>query len=185
MTVHAGPRLLPLPATGNPAAVQELLDDIELNGGAPAMNWFRTIAHAGGLLRRYRGFGAKLLSAGRLSARIREIVVLRTASRCGCAYELAHHRPIAAAVGLTDAEVDAICGFDLPDPLGSATENALLRAVDQLCSEHTVGDPEWALLAGTHPSEELVELLFLVGHYVMVAGVMNALGVEIERYGTS
>ena len=185
MTASASPcpRIAPLPPTGNPAAVQELLDDIERNGGGPAMNWFRTIAHASGLLRRYRGFGGKLLSGGKLPHRVRELVVLRTATLCGCRYELARHLPLAAKAGLTAVEIDEICvvgrsATTLPPP-----ERAVLRAVDQLCRDHTVDDPTWAELAERHPPAELVELLFLIGHYVMVAGVMNALRIGSEPDG--
>jgi AhpD family alkylhydroperoxidase len=148
------------------------------------MNWFRTLAHASGLLRRYRSFGGRLLAAGRLSPRVREIIILRTAARCACRYELAHHRPLAEAAGLTHAEIHEICGLGRPDPLQTAAENAAVQAVDQLCAEHTVDDTVWEVLAQAYTAEELVELLFLAGHYVMVAGVMNALRVENEPDAT-
>ena len=76
-------------------------------GTAEPMNIFTTLARHPSLFRSWLGFGAGLL-AGRLSARDRELAILRTAKRCGCEYEWHHHYPFAIEAGITEGELAAI-----------------------------------------------------------------------------
>ena len=79
-----------------------------------------------GLFARWLPFGGKLL-AGRLPARDRELLVLRTGWRCRSEYEWAQHVVVGRAAGLTDEEIErVVAGPDAPgwDPF----EAVLLRA---------------------------------------------------------
>ena len=74
------------------------------------MHIFATLGRADPeLFRRWLGFGGALLS-GRLPGRLRELVILRTASRFGGRYEWAHHIEIGEAAGVTPAELAALGG---------------------------------------------------------------------------
>jgi 4-carboxymuconolactone decarboxylase len=83
---------------------------------------------------------------------------------------------IARASGVTDDEIRRVA--EGPDAPGwSAADAALLRAADELHDLHTVSDATWAALSVHLDPRQRLDLLFLVGQYVLVAGVLNALQV--------
>jgi alkylhydroperoxidase family enzyme len=146
--------------------------------GARAVNIFATLVRHPGLFRRWLPFGGKLLR-GKIPARDRELMILRTAWRTGSQYEWAQHVPIAHQAGVTAAEVEAVvAGAD--DPSWTPAEAALLRAVDELHDDGKIGDDTWRALADRYDERQLIELPMLVGHYHMVAFTLNSLGVELE-----
>ena len=146
--------------------------------GARAVNIFATLVRHPGLFRRWMPFGGKLLR-GRLPARDRELLILRTAWVTEAAYEWAQHVPIARDAGVTETEVEAVAnGAD--DPSWSPADATLIQAVDELHDDGKIGDGTWAKLAERYDERQLIELPMLVGHYHMVAFTLNSLGVEIE-----
>src|SRR5271170_5937414 len=84
-----------------------LLDQVLQHDGE-ALNIFGALANHPAVLRRYSALGGSLLQKGSLPARSRELMILRVAYRSSCDYEFAHHSVIAAAAGLTEAEVKAL-----------------------------------------------------------------------------
>src|SRR5437588_11526996 len=126
------PRIPPLPASERDEQAQELLGGV---GGVtgPASNIFDTLVRHPGLFRRWLPFGGKLL-AGKLPARERELLILRTGWLCQAEYEWAQHRLIAHSVGLSDAEIDRV--REGPEASGWEPFDAtLLRAADELHAE--------------------------------------------------
>jgi AhpD family alkylhydroperoxidase len=110
--------------------------------------------------------------------RERELVVLRTARRCGCDYELSQHYPRAATAGLTSEEIERTAGG--PDADGwDEFDAALLRTVDELHDESLVSDATWKVLGSRYGKEELIQLVMLIGYYHMLAYFMNSLGVQL------
>ena len=94
-------------------------------------------------------------------------------------YEWAQHVAIAGAAGLTDDEIRRVAAG--PDAAGwSADDAAVLRAVDELHDDHCIGDATWTTLAARYDTEQLIEIPMLAGHYAMLAGVLNSLGVQPE-----
>ena len=169
------PRIAPLPRTGNPPDVQALIDDA-LPANGPTANIFLTLANHPGLMRRFMPFGGKLLMKGKLPARQRELVILRTAWLCRSDYEWGQHARIGREAGLTDEELPRI-----PTGAGwSDTDALLLRATDELAGDHRLSDDTWAALAARFDDQQLIELTLLVGSYAMVAGMLNSVGVERE-----
>lgn len=170
------PRLAPLERAGATTVQAELLDAL---GPAGELNLFRTLAHHPKLMRSWLGFGGRLLQRSSFPDRERELVILRTAARCGSDYEWGQHVAIARLVGLHDDEILA-CGPDA-DPAGWSDEPAvLLRAVDELIDDHCIAADTWTTLAARASETQLIELPLLVGHYVMLAGLLRSVGVQTE-----
>ncbi|MEA3077436.1 MAG: hypothetical protein QOF60_2344 [Actinomycetota bacterium] len=172
------PRLAPL-------RPDELSDEQRtlLSAMPQTLNIFSTLVRHPGLFRRWMPFGGKLLG-GKLPARDREIVILRTAWRCGSTYEWAQHVAIAGAAGLSPDEIRAVAKEGASAPGWSPAEAALLRAVDELVDDHRISDETWAALTASFDDErQLIEIPMLSGHYAMLAGALNTLGVEPERSG--
>ncbi len=96
------PRLEPLPP-------EEWDDDARaaLGRGKP-LNIFATLARHPKLMKRWMVFGNHVLAKSTLSARDRELLILRTGWRCAAPYEWGQHVAIARAAGITDAEIERI-----------------------------------------------------------------------------
>ena len=165
------PRIAPAPPQGNPEELQSLLDTLG-RPPRPAANLFLTLARHPVLLRDWLPLGSRLLLGGSLPPRDRELVILRTAWLCGCEYEWGHHVRIGARADLTDDEV-----ADVRDPSAarwSGHDAAVLRGTGELVHDHTVSQATWDTLAQTYDDAALIEFTMLAGHYVMLAGLLNA-----------
>ena len=145
----------------------------------PASNIFDTLVRHPGLFRKWLPLGGKLL-AGKLPARDRELLILRTAWHCRAAYEWGQHVKIAKSSGVTEDEIARVPAG--PDDAGwSAFDRALLSAADELHDDACISDTTWAALAETYDERQLIEVPMLVGHYHMVAFALNSLGVQREE----
>jgi 4-carboxymuconolactone decarboxylase len=133
------------------------------------LNVFATLAHRPALMARVNALGGYFVTRGLLDFRTRELVILRTAGTAGSVYELYHHRAAGRRAGLSAAEIAA--AWD-------AADRALLDVVDELLSTHTVSDARWAALTAGLDDDRCLEVLMLAGFYVMLAGMLNGLGVE-------
>lgn len=177
MTPRDRPRIAPVTRADADHYQAELFD---LFGPGEPLHLFGTMAHHSKLLRDWLPLGGRLLYGGLLVDRDRELVILRTSYRCGSAYEWGQHVGIARGIGLSDDEILA-CAAPVPaDPL-TADDLAILAAVDELVDGHEVASLTWERLAGRLDDAELIELVMLVGQYVMLAGLLNSLGVQTER----
>ncbi len=166
------PRIAPIDAGDAPDDLVEFL-----TSDTGSMNIFTTMANHPGLLRRYLPFGGKLLNGGSIDARQRELLILRTGWNAGSEYEWGQHVRIGRLAGLTDDEIERVTTG--PDADGwSAGDATLLTACDELCADHMISDTTWAALAELLDTRQLVELTLLVGHYVMIAGMLNSLRVQ-------
>ncbi|MCB9560079.1 MAG: carboxymuconolactone decarboxylase family protein [Kofleriaceae bacterium] len=138
--------------------------------GVPPLALFRMVAHNPRVLRRMRRGG--LLDPGAITARDRELVILRTCARCGAEYEWGVHVTFfAAAVGLTPAEVAATVHDDAA--VWSPRDAALLALCDQLHARATVTDALWAAVRADFDDAQLIEIAALVGLYHMVSYLTN------------
>jgi 4-carboxymuconolactone decarboxylase len=171
------PRIQPLTPAEHDEETRELLEGVVVPGGF-ASNIFGTFVRHPGLFRRWLPFGGKLLS-GRIPARERELVILRTAWLCRSDYEWGQHDLISRSVGITDDEIRRVqAGPDAGN--WDAFEGALLRATDELHADACIADDTWAALAERYDERQLIELPMLVGHYHLVAFTLNSLGVQLE-----
>jgi alkylhydroperoxidase family enzyme len=135
-----------------------------------------TLARHPDLARSYLRFSSHLLFESTLPPRARELLILRTAVVCGSAFEREQHVSIARREGVDD---DAIARTsEGPDAPGwSPDDAALIRATDELLSAWTVSDATWALLASQFDDHQLMDLVFTVGNYALLAMALNAFGV--------
>lgn len=172
----AAPRIPPLERSELDAEQEELLS---AGGELRDLHIFRTLVRHPRLYRRWSPFGGFLLQRSSFAPRDRELVILRSAYRCGSAYEWGQHVRLGREAGLSDEEIRRVAAG--PAELGWSNEDAtLLRAVDELQDDHCLSDDTWSRLRGRFGDEELIELMMLSGHYALLAGVLNSLGVQPE-----
>ncbi|WP_020497676.1 carboxymuconolactone decarboxylase family protein [Sciscionella marina] len=164
------PRIQPLPTADMSPELRKLA-----RLGADTV--IQVLAHHPGLSQAFQPLGGFLLAQGTLDGRIRELAILRVALRCDAPYEWANHAPAALGAGATETEIEALSDAGAE---WSPSDAAVLRAVDELCAEVYVCDETWAALAETRDEAQIIELLFLVGFYRMMAGFLNSAGLEMK-----
>ncbi|MBW8785337.1 MAG: carboxymuconolactone decarboxylase family protein, partial [Novosphingobium sp.] len=59
-------------------------------------------------------------------------------------------------------------------------ETALLRACDELKANNNVSDETWAALSQHFTRHQLMDLVFMAGHYLMTSWALKAFGVPLE-----
>lgn len=160
--------------------IEKMMGAMRFDGPAPR-HLMQALAHAPKLLMRFQAMGGTLLFGGRLPEREREIAIMRTGARTRSEYEWGMHvRLYQQSCGLSDAQVAATLEGRPDDPVWSARETLILRAVDALHDSSTIPDGLWTELAAHWPPDQLVELVLTIGYYHMAAFFLNATGVALE-----
>jgi alkylhydroperoxidase family enzyme len=181
----AQPRVPPLEAEQWDPAVTELLTRGRPpefgDGEQPVFNVFKTLANYPALMRRLAPWGNHVLFKSSLPPREREMVILRAGWLARAGYEWAHHVAIALdQAGLTPDDIEAIKRG--PGTQGIGNKDAdLLAAVDELVANAFISSPLWERLASRFSTQQLIDLIFAVGHYTMMSMVLNTLGVQLEH----
>ncbi|NKY33434.1 carboxymuconolactone decarboxylase family protein [Nocardia speluncae] len=153
-------------------------------GPAPAntrsgTNLLGTLARHPAFTMAFLPFNGHLLYGTALSDRQRELLILRVAHLWNSDYEWAQHAVLGGNAGLTDAEIGRIA--EGPGAAGwSPVDAALLRAADDLRESGAVGDSAWQALAAEFDEQQLMDIVFTVGAYAMLAMAMRSFGVRPE-----
>jgi 4-carboxymuconolactone decarboxylase len=165
------PRLEPLPPEEWDDRTRQTL------GTSDALNIFATLARHPDLLRRWLVFGAHVLGKSTLSARHRELLILRVGWLCRAPYEWGQHVVIARREGITEDEIARIA--EGPDASGwDPFEAVLIRAADELHADQCISSETWRELSGTYDDQQLLDVVFTVGQYTLVSMALNSCAVE-------
>ena len=185
-----GPRLAPLPPADWPPAMRDALAALRppeprhplppRGGDRPkGLNVLGTLAHHPQLARAFHTFNGHVLFATTLSPRQRELLVLRVAALRGSSYEWAQHAVLAGDVGLDPGEVARVA--EGPRAGGwTPLDAALLQATDDLVAGARIGDDAWRALAADLDEQQLLDLVFTVGAYDVLAMALLTFGVELD-----
>jgi len=172
------PRVPPVPDAGATEAQQILFERMRGDNG-DILGIFRTLANHADLARRWMVFGTHVLAKSTLSARVRELLILRVGWVCKAEYEWGQHVVIARDAGISDDEIRRVQAG--PEAAGwSDDDRALLRAADELLRDQFISDQVWADLGKAMTTQQILDLIFTVGQYNLVSMALNSLGVELE-----
>ena len=152
----------------------------DMLGSRANLNIYRTLAHHVDLYNRWSPLGQVLLNGTSVSARHREMAMLRMGWLCQSPYEWSQHARIAkASAGMSDAEIRAIAAA--PDGAGwSDIDRAVLRMADELRYDAMISDATWAELRKVYSDKQVMELLFTAAQYQLVSMALNTLGIQVE-----
>ena len=133
---------------------------------------FIPLMHAPNLLNLMEPLGAELRFRGRLSQRIRELVICAVARHTSNQFEWNVHASLALDAGvlqstlaaLLEGRVSASCPVD---------ERVALEFTQRLMSTHGVPDSLFDEIRSFLGEDEIVELCTLVGYFVTVCWIMN------------
>jgi 4-carboxymuconolactone decarboxylase len=181
------PRIPPMPPAEWDAEVDDALSVLRSPTGRrpgepprprPASNIVGIFAWHPDLARAFFAFNTHLFHST-LPARERELVTVRTGWLRRGEYEWAQHARMARNAGLSEAEIDAISAG--PDsPVWGPRDAALLRAVDEIVADRYVSDGTWKRLSEDLDRRQLMDLVFTVGTYDLLAMACNTFGLELD-----
>src|SRR5919198_1500627 len=151
-------------------------------GRVPPLNICRMMANAETAFRPWLRWGAALLGELELDPLLRELSILRVARLTPHAeYEWIQHVPIAKAVGATDAQVRALERDDPEADCFSDDDRVVLRFTTEVVEVARASGETFDAIARVLPPREIVELLMVIGQYMMVARVMATTDMELDE----
>ena len=173
------PRIEPLEQPYDPQIARTL--ERMMPPGIEPLKLFRTVAHNGEVLERFRSIGTYLLNFGSLDPLDREILIHRTCARCRCEYEWGVHvAAFGRPLGLSEAQIEATVSGDATDGDWSERQALLVRLADELHDDASISDELWAQLTAQWQPQQLIELMALAGFYHLVSFIANGTRVEPE-----
>lgn len=143
------------------------------------LNIFGVLAHHPAMLRRWLVFAAHVLSKNTLSARDREILILRTGWNCRSRYEWGQHVLIGRECGLSDEEIERIKSGPTHRSW-STSDRLILVAADELHTDQGLSDLTWAELTTSYRTEQVLDLIATVGNYHLVAMFLKSARVPLD-----
>jgi alkylhydroperoxidase family enzyme len=174
MTDAAEGRLSPLPPQQWDASLKPVLDDL----GTP-LNIHNVIARHPALMLNYVDFRNHIVRTSTLTGRQRELLVLRTAHNTGSAYEWEHHVVRSRAIGMPEADILRVRqGADAPE--WNLEDALLLRAADDMYAMKEIARPTWAAMCAVYSDQQLLDIVFTVGTYFIMAIILKTARVPDE-----
>jgi alkylhydroperoxidase family enzyme len=143
------------------------------------LNALGTFALHPALTQAYNSFNGHILFNTTLSIRQRELLVLRLAAVRESDYEWAQHVVLAIDNGITREEITAIAESNRSFAW-SPLEAAMLDAVDELISDAKISDETWSALAADLDQQQILDVIFTVGAYDILAMMFRSVGVVID-----
>lgn len=148
-------------------------------GKLEASNLFMMLLRNFRLFKAWLGFAARMMPYGEIDRRDTELVILRVGWNCRCRYEWGQHVDIGLRTALSEDDIVQV-------PLETAPNfepriKALMKACDEFHHDRMVGESTWAELEQHYSTRKLLEVLMLIGHYEMLAGVLNSTGLPLDH----
>lgn len=151
-------------------------------GHLPSVNVLDTLVRHPALLRRWMPFFVHVLHKSSLSARDREILILRVGRLCGAEYEWSQHVPFGERAGLSADEIRGIAeGADAAVWTDEHDRN-LIRAAEQLHRDTMLDDDLWNALSSRYDTHQMMDTVFTVGQYRLVSAGLNSLCIQLDDY---
>lgn len=154
----------------------------EILGNTPRkLNVARMIANTEPVFREFSRLGHALLTRAKLSAKLREIAILRTAKLTGSVYEWTQHVPIARATGVSEEQVAAMENWEGARCFDE-TERLVLKLTDEVTRNVKGRKETLEALKKQLGAPELVELILSIGFWGMVARLLETTEVDLEDF---
>jgi 4-carboxymuconolactone decarboxylase len=170
------PRIPKISAAEETPAVRDVLTVFE---AGPDNHVVRTFAHHPELARLFLTFNRHLLRTATLDPRLRQIAILRVTWTHHAVYMWSSHLRMSLKIGMTGADFEAAKqGVDAPH--WTPVERLIVRAVDEFNAHSTLSDATWNALAAQLERRQIMDLLFTIGTYAMVAFVINTIQIDRE-----
>ena len=150
--------------------------------GKRSINIFRLIAQSDNAAPEVLALGHVLSRGSSLPPVDREVVILRVARLSQAAYQAHEHHAVALRHGFTEAKITAVAQYPAAGSAGHLTEfeRHLIEFTDSVVQTTTAPDEVFTRIAAAYDNSRLVELVLMIGFYMMVGRVMNTFDVDLE-----
>jgi len=145
-----------------------------------ALNIFRMMANAETMIKPAVKLGGAILSKQELGAKERELLILQVANLEGGEYEWNQHDPIAIGVGVPREQIDALTKGDITNQAFNEAEQALLVFSKGVIENVRVKDETFSAAHKHFSDREIVEVIFTIGFYMMMARLTEATQTDID-----
>ena len=166
------PRITPITRRDQVPERHRAIFDVVAEGRGSVRGPFGILMHSPVLCRRHLDVGTYLRFNSGLEADSRELAIIAAAREKDCPYVWAAHAPAARQAGLGNAIVSVV--RDRGDLAAlPPVERDIVDYTRQLSQTNAVGAALFDRLQGRHGVPWLVELTCLIGHYGIVASILN------------
>jgi 4-carboxymuconolactone decarboxylase len=147
--------------------------------GARGMHGLGVILRHPALAKAFLAFNNHVAVASSVSKRVRELLILRISWLRRSEYEFLQHVVLGRNAGLSEAELERVqLG---PDAAGWDPVDAdLVRAVDELHVDARIHDATWERLSAHFDTTQIMDIVFAVGCYDVLAMVFKTFGAQLE-----
>ncbi|MFD4786112.1 carboxymuconolactone decarboxylase family protein [Streptomyces sp. NPDC058459] len=139
---------------------------------------FNPVLYSPDLARSFLAFQGSEDGHTSLQDRVRQIVILTVGSTWRAAYEMYAYTAVGRGAGLSERQIGDLTDGRAPKGL-SDTGYAAFDFTRQLTSDRAVSDECWAQAHDLLGSEGVIDMLFLIGAYQTVCGILNAVEVPV------
>lgn len=146
-------------------------------------NMFRVMAHRPEIFATMQAHFAAVLQTGTVSARLKELIIVRTSQVNQTPYCLASHTRLARGLGWSDDQITHLAGWRERDDFTPAEKAALRLAETVTRDAHAVTDEQFAELRSYFSEGEVVELLCAIGLFNYFNRFNDALKMEPTKPG--
>jgi len=163
----------------DPASLPE---DVRQRLGATPPNVSRMMAGASaGVFHGFANLTRAFFEHSPLSARLREIAILRVGYLSNAPYETFQHETFARHIGVSQAEIDAVREGEAKASILGEAGAAVLAFTDDLVRNVRPGDETLSGVRAHLSDTEVLDLIMVVGAYIGVCRFLEATGVEIDE----
>jgi AhpD family alkylhydroperoxidase len=159
--------------------VQPLVSQIKAQRGE-VLHLYRMLLHSVPVASGWLAYLTAIRQECKLSAAIRELVIMRVAHVNGAPYEADQHRPIALKAGLTENQLDALADWTAQAAAFDALQRDVLAYTDAMTREVHVSDDVARAVRQHFDDEQLVELTATIAAYNMVSRFLEAMQIHSD-----
>jgi 4-carboxymuconolactone decarboxylase len=156
-----------------PQSVQPLMQQV------PPLNIFKALANSEAVVTGLVELGRALRATGTLDTRLKELIILRVGFQSRAKYEVFQHRQVARVLDIAPEKVDALQG-SLDAEIFSPLERDVLRLTDALLENVKAPAELLAPVAEALSPGQLVEVLTVVGLYMLICRILETLEIDVE-----
>jgi uncharacterized peroxidase-related enzyme len=148
--------------------------------GSEVLNLFKVMAHCPWIGRNFIRLGNSILKGEELSAKLRELAILRVGYLLQANYEVTKHIPLALEAGFSQEQIDQL--FKEASPSGfNQEEKVVLSYTDELTKDCKVDNKTFEELKTFLSDRAIVELTTVIAYYNMVCRILVGLEIELEN----
>ncbi len=172
------PRYLPVQEDAAYEEIKEVYSSVERELGI-VPNYLRTLAHSPHYLKPVAALYLKVSGECGLSEKLKQLVILKTCKLDRCKATVQWHKDLAGRSGWSDDQIEAMDSFHDSDLFNHYEKDALALAEYVLDSPDDIPQAAfWTTLDNHFTSDQVVEMITLIGFYNMINRFLLAIEVE-------